>query len=130
MNANTDAIAVTSDSVHEDDVIVTVDLRTSGGPSLVQGIVHRSPAANEPGTEVGDRPPSPYIDYDDANMADIIAVSRLRWGYDPQKFTCPYCKVDDFSANHLEHTPFVWAGSNILRLTYRMGKCIDSRCQR
>ena len=109
MNSSLDEIAATAESISENDVIVTVDLKASSGPSLVQGIAHRPPADTYLMTPDGDEAsPSTFLEARD--MAQIVAVSKLRWGYDPQEFTCPYCKVEDYSANHLEHTPFVWAG--------------------
>jgi hypothetical protein len=109
MTSSQDEIAATSDAVNENDIIVTLDLKSSGGPSLVHGIVHRSSPENFT-VDSDEAGASVFLEAQD--MAEIVAVSKLRWGYDPQKFTCPYCKVEDFSANHLEHTPFVWAGEN------------------
>ena len=42
MTSSHDEIASASDVVDENDIIVAVDLKSSGGPSLVHGIVHRS----------------------------------------------------------------------------------------
>jgi len=37
-------------------------------------------------------------------LLEVLAVSRLPWGSDPQKFKCPYCHIQNYSANHWEHT--------------------------
>ena len=34
------------------------------------------------------------------DLQKVLDVSRLHWGRDPVKFKCPYCHVEDFSANH------------------------------
>ena len=34
------------------------------------------------------------------DLQKVLDVSRLHWGRDPLKFKCPYCHVEDFSANH------------------------------
>ena len=91
--------------VDEDDVVIGLDVKNSGGPSLVHGITHRAQSAQRRGTN------EEVISMENIeDVAEIVALSRKSWGYDPQMFKCPYCKAEDYSANHLEHTPFVWAG--------------------
>jgi len=62
-------------------------------------------------------------------MANIVAVSRMKWGSDPQMFTCPYCQHEDYSANHMEHTPFVWTGVAVMcALGCWFGCCLAPLC--
>ena len=59
----------------------------------------------------------------------VLAVSKLPWGSDPQKFKCPYCQIQDYSANHWEHTCLNYLFSALLCASgCCLGCCLVPMC--
>ncbi|EKX50483.1 hypothetical protein GUITHDRAFT_151166, partial [Guillardia theta CCMP2712] len=62
-------------------------------------------------------------------ILQVLSLGKLRWGQDPQIFCCPYCKQEDFSANHYEHTPLSWTSAGILcAMGCWLGCCLIPFC--
>ncbi|KAJ1488794.1 hypothetical protein T484DRAFT_1886759 [Baffinella frigidus] len=96
-------------------------------------MAERSPGSHEVHVEMPATPngtAGDFVKLDRESAAEVVRLSREAWGADPRLFKCPYCKAgEDYSANSLQHTPFVWAGVGLLCLVgCWLGCCLAPLC--